>query len=325
MLAALQQRWNRRTDAWLLARQGRDGHRVETRKGRIYILPTPLGFVFALLVFGMLLGAMNYSNSMAFMLAFLLGALFLLAMHHTHRNLMELVIERRRVEPPFVGGQAVFMLRVSNRAPEVRWAVGASGERGPRPAWFADIPPAGSALLPIPVDAPRRGRLRLMRATVFTRHPFGLFHAWAVLHMDLTTVVYPAPAVDAPQPPLAEGDGRGRLDARGQDDFAGLREYRGGESPRHIAWKAFARGQDLLVKEFSGALHASQWFDFDTLDGMDTERRLAVLCRWVLDAERDGMQYGLRLPGVSIAPGTGEPHRAACLEALALFGEDDAH
>jgi hypothetical protein len=35
MLAALRQRWNRRTDAWLLARQGRDGYRVETRRGRL--------------------------------------------------------------------------------------------------------------------------------------------------------------------------------------------------------------------------------------------------------------------------------------------------
>jgi uncharacterized protein (DUF58 family) len=74
----------------------------------------------------------------------------------------------------------------------------------------------------------------------------------------------------------------------------------------------------LLVKEFSGALHASQWFDFASLDGMETERRLSVLCRWVLDAERDGVHYGLRLPGRVIAPGIGDRHRAQCLEALAL-------
>jgi uncharacterized protein (DUF58 family) len=30
------------------------------------------------------------------------------------------------------------------------------------------------------------------------------------------------------------------------------------------------------------------------------------------------VRYGLRLPGLEIAPGRGEEHRAACLQALAL-------
>jgi uncharacterized protein (DUF58 family) len=32
------------------------------------------------------------------------------------------------------------------------------------------------------------------------------------------------------------------------------------------------------------------------------------------------VHYGLRLPGVEIAPGRGEAHRGACLQALALHG-----
>jgi uncharacterized protein (DUF58 family) len=39
----------------------------------------------------------------------------------------------------------------------------------------------------------------------------------------------------------------------------------------------------------------------------------------VLDAERSGALYGLRLPGSEIAPAHGEAHRATCLQTLALF------
>jgi uncharacterized protein (DUF58 family) len=39
----------------------------------------------------------------------------------------------------------------------------------------------------------------------------------------------------------------------------------------------------------------------------------------VLQAERFGQSYGLRLPGTSIRPSRGEQHRTRCLEALALF------
>jgi len=49
------------------------------------------------------------------------------------------------------------------------------------------------------------------------------------------------------------------------------------------------------------------------------ETRLSILAHWVLQAEEFGQGYGLRLPGVRIAPDRGEAHRARCLEALALF------
>ena len=50
-----------------------------------------------------------------------------------------------------------------------------------------------------------------------------------------------------------------------------------------------------------------------------SEQRLSRLAGWVLAAERAGAHYGLRLPGVEIAPGRGDAHRAACLQALALY------
>ena len=317
MLTALRRRWSDTTQAWLLARQGRDNDRAVLARGRIYILPTAFGLVYAAFVFGLLLGAMNYSNSMGFMLAFLLGALYLLAMHHAHRNLLGLVVERGRVEPTYAGQQAVFTLHVANPSPAARWAIGADSED--MAAWFVDVAPVASAQLPLPRPAPRRGVLAVPSARIYTRYPFGLFHAWGVLHMDLRTIVYPAPAADAPPAPYAGGDGRGTLEARGQDDFAGLRDYRAGEPPRHIAWKAFARDEQLRSKQFSGALQSTPWFEFDALPGLDVEQRLSVLCRWVVDADRDGLRYGVRLPDRVIAPGGGERHRRACLEALALY------
>lgn len=318
MIASLRRRWRDRTEAWMLARQGRDGVRVEITRGRIYILPSRFGIAYAVLLFGLLLGAMNYTNSMAFMLTFLLGAIYLLAMHHAHRNLLGLVIEHGRVESPFAGQQAVFSLRVLNPTLQSRWAIGADSDG--QATHYLDIPALETANIPLPVPAPNRGVLSLPRARVFTRHPFGLFHAWVVLHMEMRVLVYPRPAEEAPSPSVTGGDGRGKLEASGQDDFAGLKEYHPGESPRHIAWKAYARGQPLLLKQFSGAMQATRWFDFASLEGLDTERRLSVMCRWVIDAERDGLHYGLRLPGRAIPPGTGDPHRRACLEALALHG-----
>jgi uncharacterized protein (DUF58 family) len=50
----------------------------------------------------------------------------------------------------------------------------------------------------------------------------------------------------------------------------------------------------------------------------DPEQQLFRLCAWVLAADKQGVDYGLRLGGVEIAPGCGEAHKKRCLEALAL-------
>ena len=88
---------------------------------------------------------------------------------------------------------------------------------------------------------------------------------------------------------------------------------------RHVAWKAAAREHGLLTKQFTGQAQTSLWLEWDLLARMDTEARLSLLCRWVLDAEAAGCLYGLRLPGFALPPQCGEAHQRQCLEALALF------
>ena len=98
-----------------------------------------------------------------------------------------------------------------------------------------------------------------------------------------------------------------------------LRAYRAGDPPKLIAWKALAREQGLLTKDFSAMASSELWIDWAEALAPDPEARLAILCQWVLQADRFGQAYGLRIPGVRIAPDRGEGHCRACLEALALF------
>ena len=44
-----------------------------------------------------------------------------------------------------------------------------------------------------------------------------------------------------------------------------------------------------------------------------------MLAGWVLAAEAAGDRYGLALPGLGLAPASGDTHCQRCLEALALF------
>lgn len=142
------------------------------------------------------------------------------------------------------------------------------------------------------------------------------------MHMNMECLVYPQPAATGIAPPQTDVDVGGALhEGPGNEDFAGLRPYRSGDSPRHIAWKAFARDNTLLVKQFTGTSLTTRWLDMEHAPGRDVEERLSSLCRWVLAAEAQGFSYGLRLPAVAVEPGCGRAQQARCLEALARFGD----
>jgi len=323
MVSSLLSRLRRKTRAWARKRHGIDPDPIVLSGRRIYILPTALGTAFAFMLFAMFLGAMNYANNLALALAFTLGALSLTAMHYCHRNLAGVGISSAGCEPVFAGQVARFRIALENTAPLARYELTiANDHRTARPV---RVDPNGRAVLEIELPAPHRGQLRLDFFELSTRHPFGLFRAWAYVHMDLRCIVYPRPSERGAQPPPLETDTGGAQDSiRGDEDFAGLRVFHAGDSPRRIAWKAYAREQGLHVKVYAGTAVTSHMFDWDSLPGLGVEARLSRLCRWIEDAYAAGRAFGLKLPGQHIAANVGPAHRQRCLTALALFEDSNA-
>ena len=324
MLARFLAALRRKTRTWARKRHGADPDPVVLSGRRIYIVPSALGIAFTLMLFAMFLGAMNYANNLALGLTFVLGALALTAMHYCHRNLAGVELRSAASEPVFAGQTARFRIALQNEAKVARHELVIANEYCS--AQPVRIESGGRVVLDLEVPAPQRGLLTLDSFEISTRHPFGLFRAWAYLNMELRCIVYPKPSPRGLPPPPLETDTGGAQDtARGDEDFAGLRAFHPGDSPRRIAWKAYAREQGLHVKVYAGTAVTSHSFDWEALTGLGTEARLSQLCRWVEDAHAAGRAFGLRLPGLEIAPNVGPGHRQRCLTALALFDERVAH
>ena len=280
-----------------------------------------MGWVFGVTIAVLLIGSINYALQLGFALTFLLAGMGIAGMVHTARNLARTAISAGRVEPVFAGEPVQFRLYLDNRADHDRPAILArhlaSGSQ-----IVTDLPAKSSVEVVLAVPSARRGWLELSRVMLETRFPLGFFRAWSYVEPDARALVYPRP--DRAPLPTASADaqaGTASAHAPGNDDFSGLRDYQLTDSPRHVAWKAVARSESMLTKQFSGEASAELWLDFEQMpSGLDTEARLSRLCGWVLEAERDGATYGLRLPGGEIAPGRGEEQRARCLTALALLG-----
>ena len=321
-VSSLTRRASERVRSWAQKRQGTDPATTTLRPGRVYILPTGVGLVFGLMAFAMLLGSMNYNNNLSFVLTFFLIGIGFVAMHQCQRNLVGLELTFAGADPVFAGQAMRYRIAVTNPSRSARYGLRlyAPGARSDA----QDLQPGESKVFTLSVPTRRRGWNSLERFGVQTLFPFELFRSWAWLHMDIRGLVYPAPADDAPPPPpTMTAHGHRQHDARGEEDFAGLRKYHEGDSPRHVAWKAYARSGQLLSKQFAGADTSSQWFDFEELRGFDVEQRLAILTRWIVDADRTFEDYGLRIPGAEFPPAHGDAHRRRNLEALALFNGND--
>ncbi len=320
LVSALKTRTGARVQHWARKRQGRDPSTTRLGPGRVYILPTGIGLVFGIMAFAMLLGSMNYNNNLSFVLTFLLVGIGLVSMHQCQRNLVGLELAFAGAESVYAGQAMRFRIAVTNNSKNARYGIRLYHDAVTSESM--DLAAGESRVFTLAVPTDRRGWLRLQRFGIRTLFPFELFRSWAWLHMDIAGLVYPQPAENAPEPPpTMVAHGHRQHDARGEEDFAGLRRYHAGDSPRHVAWKAYARSGQLLSKQFAGADTSSQWFDFDDLGDIDTEQRLAVLTRWIVDTDRTLADYGLRIPGAAFEPAHGETHRRACLEALALYHE----
>ncbi|MCC5857618.1 MAG: DUF58 domain-containing protein [Ectothiorhodospiraceae bacterium] len=303
---------------WIDRRLGAPGRRTRLAYRRIFILPSRSGLLFSALLVVIWLGAVNYSNSMAFLLCFLLLGISMLAMVHTFRNLAGLRLQAEPPRPVFAGEEAQFPIRLDN--PDRRERAALALRLPDQPAVLVDVPPGSDTRAHVTVHAPRRGWQPLDRCVIETRFPTGLFTAWSWLRLETRCLVYPAPEPGPIPPPQGTGPASGdRTSREGDDDFHGLRRYQPGDSLRQVAWRTLARGQELQTKQFAGNARQGIWLDWDCLSELGVEQRLSRLCRWVLDAENARRPYGLRLPGQRVAPGLGPDHRDRCLRALALF------
>ena len=311
---------------WFIRPRARESGVIVLAQRRVYILPTRHGMVFAIVLLMMLLGAINYGLSLGFVLTFLLVAMAFNGMLYTFRNLVRLQVTAGRAPAVFAGGNALFTLNLTNPGEQARHAIGLSRERrGGGDALYTDVPPKATVPISVAVPAMRRGRLRPGRLALFTRFPLGLYNAWSVVQPDMHCIVYPRPAPKGqPLPAAQAAQGIGASHGQGQEDFAGLRPYHMGDPPRHIAWKAAARGQGLYTKQFTGQAASEIWLAWDQLPPrMDVEEKLSRLTRWVLDADAQQLNYGLRLPGAVAPMASGDAHRERCLETLALHDLPD--
>lgn len=287
---------------------------------KVYILPTRQGGTFAILLLLMLLGSINYSNSLGYMLTFLLASLAVVTILFTYQNLLNLKVTLGQPEPVFAGAKLSIPFYIENNQQD-RFSILISHDKSA--GYTTDIPINHYFEFKYTLIAEKRGSHNIPRFTLSTTFPLGLFRAWSYVEIDKHFLVYPKPEGlrQLPEQSFYKATLTGDQ-GHGSDDFAGQRKYHPGDSLRQINWKALSKEQGLLIKQFGGDRYEELWLDWSHTDGSGIEQRLSQLALWIIEAEHAGIAYGLNMPGQEIPPSHGESHKQQCMKTLALFNND---
>ncbi|MFO1370216.1 MAG: DUF58 domain-containing protein [Marinagarivorans sp.] len=308
--------WENYWHQWLLQRQPK-ARAFTLNRRNLYTFPGSSGFVYLGLTLVLWLIGTNYQNNLILALAYGLISVFVVAILHAYANLAGIKLELQPSQAVFAGDTASVNLQFT--------ATNKRGGENIRCRFHAHLSIAlelacqEAHVISVPVATHQRGWLQPGRFLIETYYPLGLIRCWTWLVFDVELLVYPTPArKDLPQRFKSEGGDQTGASRLGGSDFEGIKTYQPGDSRKHIAWKAVAKGKDLLTKYYVDDIAQERWLDIADLT-QPLEERLSILTFWVLQLSEQNQLFGLRLTHQTVAPNQGDAHRAACLSALALY------
>lgn len=203
-----------------------------------------------------------------------------------------------------------WQLRQRSRLPLffVSWGDTCALQRGPRPSGAipGHIAPHHPRMVRFRIAGDRgRGVYSVGPGFLVGADPLGLFRASRIIPVEPTPIrVYPKP-FDMTALPFSGSQPWQRSNRRALHlpgvglDFSGTREFRPGDSPRLIHWRATARLGTLIVKEFDEEIRTDVTIIIDLSD----EARLGT-------GGHSTAEYGIRIAGTLAAWSIERGHRA---------------
>ena len=280
----------------------------------------------------LLIASINFQLNLGYLFTFMLAGSAVIGMHISHATLRGLTLHLKQPQPQFMGSSAALEVQLTSQRSTPRYGIGIAVHGGDDPSapadhhWaWTDVPAQGQAVVHIAFQPQRRGLHPVPTLTAETRFPLGTFRVWTYWRPAAQLLVYPAPESTPPPLPVGEprATGKGHATSQGIGEFDGVRAYRRGDPLKLVVWKKAAKslgsGADDLVSRDAQQSHRQElWLDVAHAQLPDLEARISRVTAWVLQADRLGLDYGLRVPGREIPPANGAAHRVQCLEALAL-------
>jgi len=286
---------------------------------RTYILPTGFGLAFGAMALVLFFMAMGYSNNLIFIFFFFLISVAITGMVVTNRNVNAVVFQRLKGQDIFVGDTGIVKVTFLNLSKSAVWELESAFDKQSEMSDDFSLPAGKEGDVAIHFYSEKRGLNSSPRLLLQSRFPFGLLRAWRHFRPQEKILVFPERKGVSLFP---EGAMNSDI-IKNMGLFRDHRVYQAGDNIRRIDWKASARRQETLVKNFEEPEKPALEFHWDQTEGLDFEARISQLALWIDEAEKRGFSYGLNVGKFKEAHRSGRAHWARCLEILAVLEPKD--
>jgi uncharacterized protein (DUF58 family) len=283
------------------------------------ILPTVYGFAFFTLIVDVFALGFFRNSGPYHTVGLTLIILGMVAMIQTNSNMDSVTAEIIQSEPGEEGGTARVLVVLRNGQLPARYNISLVTLKQFKLINTPSVQELKTSMtVPLDIQCPVRGVYALQRIKVQSRGYYGLFSAWKWIFTDAKLIVFPKPEGQQPLPAADEGE---RFRYLTGEDFVGHRLYQPGASLKQVDWKAYARGQPLLLKEFGSRGDGTLHLRYQDVLAPDTEARLRQLSAWVFACASQNRPFSLELPQSTLPEGSGREQLRAALFRLASFEE----
>lgn len=294
------------------------GEPQQLKNANLYILPSRFGLAYGVVLLTLFLCAINYQISAIFLFTFFLAVIGMISAWATHANLKGLMIASTEIADVPRGSPVAVRLSIkSMRGPCFSLQCSIHSED----AQTLDYLPSEGGQVSLYLQGSRRGCFTLPPIQLCSVFPFGLFRTWGYVFFDKPYYVYPEPVSPGFWPPAASSDEISNKKSQpGIEDLENLKPVNNPwTQANRIAWKIAARGQGWYLKTMSSPEGRLWLFKLDDIPSMDIEQKLQHVSYWLIEAEQQGLVYGLELKGIRTEFSQGANHLKQCLRQLALY------
>ena len=264
------------------------------------------------------------TNGAVYLLAFTCAGMALISWLHAGANLRDIDIQTADVVLNLRAGCYRVPFRLVARSARAACGIEITAAKARASVFIGQLQPCTPfhSELAIPVSGfdPTAPVTLLVRSL----YPLGFFTAELRIPAMQKNRIPPLPQGGLPLPsplqsthcPSTISHGAGSRGMGGNDDFAGVRAWQPGDSPRHIDWKAVARERPMMTKQWTGAQDSVVMLEWNAIPLTD-EEKARQMAKWVHDCEALGTRYSVVLPEKTIPAGIGPAHLHRCLQSLA--------
>lgn len=298
---------------------------MKISRSRVWVAPNRNAIGLAAAIAAVAYAGASQGNGAAYLLSFTLFAMGCISSVHTWANLRSFELEVGPIPPSYASEDAFVPVLATAHPKAHPVAINARIAGSVKSSRLTHLNRDRTSRTELVMPGRPRGVYRTVKVQLRSIFPLGFFTGRKSVVLLRDHYVYPMPEGDLPIPTTWESSRETRAGALlPGDDFSGVRPWQIGESMRHVDWKAAARGQPLMSKQWVGATGDFFVLDWTALEGLATEARLSQLAQWLIQAERSESAYALWLPEKRFPTARGEDHLHACLRALAAHPHEDS-